>query len=65
MSAGCRPDAVADLDDEADSDDDDAAPDDADADAGLTGMELIRRELGGQVIGEIDDSRGPGRSSSR
>jgi DNA polymerase-3 subunit gamma/tau len=55
---------LADVDDEADFDDDDAAPDIAGADAGLTGMELIRRELGGQVIGEIEDSGGPGRSSS-
>jgi DNA polymerase III subunit gamma/tau len=29
---------------------------DADAGAELTGMELIQRELGGQVIGEIEDS---------
>ena len=50
---------VPDLDDEADIDDD------VEADAGLTSMELITRELGGQVIGEIDDSRAPGRSSSR
>ena len=35
------------------------------ADAGLTGMELITRELGGQVIGEIDDSGGFGRPSPR
>ncbi len=33
---------------------DDDMPDGADADPGLTGMELIRRELGGQVIGEVD-----------
>ncbi len=48
-----------DLDDEAYLDDD------VDADAGLTGMELIRRELGGQVIGEIDNSGGAGRSRAR
>lgn len=29
---------------------------DADADAEMTGMELIQRELGGQIIGEIEDS---------
>jgi DNA polymerase III subunit gamma/tau len=29
---------------------------DADADAQLTGMELIQRELGGQIIGEIEGS---------
>jgi DNA polymerase-3 subunit gamma/tau len=29
---------------------------DADADSGLSGMELIQRELGGQIIGEIEDS---------
>ncbi len=45
-----------DLDDEADIYDDAAAD-------GLTGMELIRRELGGQVIGEIDNQDGPGRSA--
>jgi DNA polymerase-3 subunit gamma/tau len=28
---------------------------DADADAALTGVELIRRELGGQIIDEIDN----------
>ncbi len=38
---------------------------DDDADAGLTGMELITRELGGQVIGEIDNSGGFGRPSPR
>ena len=36
-----------------------------DADDGLSGMDLIRRELGGQVIGEIDGSGEPGRPSSR
>ncbi|HUK68298.1 MAG TPA: DNA polymerase III subunit gamma and tau [Streptosporangiaceae bacterium] len=41
--------------------DDEAYVDDDDADAGLTGMELITRELGGQVIGEIDSSGGLGR----
>ena len=37
--------------------DDEADPrGDADADAEVTGMELIQRELGGQIIGEIEDS---------
>jgi DNA polymerase-3 subunit gamma/tau len=37
--------------------DDEADPHaDADADGELSGMELIQRELGGQVIGEIEDS---------
>jgi len=40
---------------------DEADPDnDADAGAELTGMELIRRELGGEVISEIDHSRDSG-----
>ncbi|MGE5287926.1 MAG: DNA polymerase III subunit gamma and tau [Micromonosporaceae bacterium] len=34
---------------------------DADAGAELTGMELIRRELGGEVIDEIDHSASPGK----
>ncbi len=53
------PAGAQDLDDEADIYDDyDTVTEDAaapgGADDGLTGMDLIRRELGGQVIGEID-----------
>ncbi len=58
-----------DLDDEADIYDDDHVASDvapgSGADDGLAGMDLIRRELGGQVIGEIDSSPGPGRPPAR
>ena len=66
-----RPAPEPDLEDEADIYDDDHVAADVPpgagggADDGLAGMDLIRRELGGQVIGEIDSSPGPGRPPAR